>query len=25
MGMDYIVSGKYLPDAFSPSNELWEK
>ena len=22
-GMDYIVSGKYLPDAFSPSNELW--
>jgi len=23
MGMDYIVSGKYLPDAFSPSNELW--
>ena len=23
MGMDYIVSGKYLPDAFIPSNELW--
>lgn len=23
MGMDYIVSGKYVPDAFSPSNELW--
>jgi len=23
MGMDYIVSGKYLPDAFTPSNELW--
>ncbi|SFR80839.1 vWA domain-containing protein [Anaeromicropila populeti] len=23
MAMDYIVSGKYLPDAFSPSNELW--
>jgi len=22
-GMDYIVSGKYLPDAFTPSNELW--
>lgn len=22
-GMDYIVSGKYVPDAFSPSNELW--
>lgn len=20
---DYIVSGKYLPDAFSPANELW--
>lgn len=20
---DYIISGKYLPDAFSPSNELW--
>lgn len=23
MGMDYIVSGKYVPDAFTPSNELW--
>lgn len=23
MGFDYIVSGKYLPDAFTPSNELW--
>lgn len=23
MGMDYIVSGKYSPDAFTPSNELW--
>lgn len=23
MGMDYIVSGKYAPDAFTPSNELW--
>lgn len=23
VGMDYIVSGKYLPDAFSPSNEFW--
>lgn len=22
-GMDYIVSGKYIPDAFTPSNELW--
>lgn len=22
-GMDYIVTGKYLPDAFTPSNELW--
>ena len=25
VGLDYIVSGKYLPDAFSPSNELWGK
>ncbi len=23
LGCDYISSGKYLPDAFSPSNELW--
>lgn len=23
MGMDYIVSGKYLPDAYTPSNGLW--
>jgi len=23
LGMDYIVSEKYTPDAFSPSNELW--
>ncbi|HCC34510.1 MAG TPA: VWA domain-containing protein [Ruminococcaceae bacterium] len=23
LGVDYIASGKYLPDAFSPSNELW--
>ena len=23
LGMDYIVSGKYLPDSFTPSNELW--
>jgi Ca-activated chloride channel family protein len=23
MGMDYIVSKKYIPDAFTPSNELW--
>lgn len=22
-GTDYISSGKYIPDAFSPSNELW--
>jgi Ca-activated chloride channel family protein len=22
-GMDYINSGKYIPDAFTPSNELW--
>ncbi|MBC7960443.1 MAG: VWA domain-containing protein, partial [Vallitaleaceae bacterium] len=24
-GTDYITSGKYLPDAFTPSNELWGK
>ena len=23
MGADYIISGKYVPDAFTPSNELW--
>lgn len=23
LGCDYISSGKYVPDAFSPSNELW--
>lgn len=23
LGMDYISSGKYIPDAFSPSNVLW--
>jgi len=23
VGVDYISSGKYVPDAFSPSNELW--
>ena len=23
MGSDYIVSGKYLPDAFTPSNAMW--
>jgi Ca-activated chloride channel family protein len=23
LGMDYIVSEKYVPDAFTPSNELW--
>ena len=22
-GSDYITSGKYLPDAYTPSNELW--
>ncbi|NLD47255.1 MAG: VWA domain-containing protein, partial [Clostridiaceae bacterium] len=22
-GTDYIISGKYRPDAFTPSNELW--
>lgn len=24
-GSDYIISGKYLPDAFTPSNDLWGK
>ncbi|MGL4345437.1 MAG: VWA domain-containing protein [Cellulosilyticaceae bacterium] len=23
MGMDYIMSEKYVPDAYTPSNELW--
>lgn len=23
LAVDYIVSGKYVPDAFSPSNEFW--
>lgn len=23
LGADYIISGKYLPDAYTPSNELW--
>jgi Ca-activated chloride channel family protein len=23
LGVDYIASGKYRPEAFSPSNELW--
>lgn len=23
LGKDYIVSGKYVPDAFTPSNTLW--
>jgi Ca-activated chloride channel family protein len=23
LGTDYIVSGNYSPDAFTPSNELW--
>lgn len=25
LGMDYISSGKYQPQAYSPSNELWGK
>ncbi len=25
LGADYIVSGKYRPDAFTPSNDLWGK
>ncbi|MDD2836283.1 MAG: VWA domain-containing protein [Methanothrix sp.] len=24
-GVDYITSGKYLPDAYTPSNELWNE
>lgn len=24
-GTDYIISGKYVPDGFTPSNELWGK
>lgn len=23
LGKDYILSGKYVPDAYTPSNELW--
>ncbi len=23
LGADYIISGKYIPDVFSPSSELW--
>lgn len=23
LGSDYIISGKYVPDAFTPSNNLW--
>ena len=23
LAVDYIISGKYVPDAFTPSNELW--
>lgn len=23
LGMDYIASGKHVPDAYTPSNELW--
>lgn len=23
LGTDYIISGKYIPDAFTPSNEFW--
>ncbi|WP_455715878.1 VWA domain-containing protein [Anaerosporobacter sp.] len=25
LGTDYIISGKYVPDAFTPSNDLWGK
>lgn len=25
LGVDYIISGKYVPDAITPSNELWGK
>lgn len=25
LGADYIISGKYVPDAFTPSNNLWGK
>jgi len=25
LGADYIISGKYWPDAFTPSNEFWGK
>lgn len=25
IGMDYIISNKYVPDAYTPSNELWGK
>ncbi len=25
LGAQYILSGKYMPDAFSPSNRLWNK
>ena len=23
LGMDYILTGRYMPDAYSPANELW--
>ena len=23
LGMDYIDSGKYIPDGYSPSNDFW--
>lgn len=25
LGMDYIRTGKYIPDGYSPSNDFWEK
>jgi Ca-activated chloride channel homolog len=25
LGADYIISGKYIPDGFTPSNDLWGK
>lgn len=25
LGMDYIRTGKYVPDGYSPSNDFWEK
>ena len=25
LGMDYISTGKYVPDGYSPSNDFWGK